>query len=137
VASTGPSRPGWLVAAGAIVVLAIAAAGVAGARACSRSHARTPAGSPAGRSAAQVVRVPPPLPGEPPLGTDYDTMLQRFAANISQGLYTRANLELLLCNSEKGFRMLNPSMDPRVAAMMRRMVALFRSAPGMAHTTCP
>jgi hypothetical protein len=134
---TGPLRPGWLVAAGAIVVVAIAVAGLAGARACSRSHEVPLTRSPAGGSATQVVPVPPPLPGEPPLGADYDTMLQRFAANISQGLYTQANLELLLCNSEKGFHMLNPSMDPRVAAMMRRMVALFRSAPGMAHTICP
>ncbi len=101
--------------------------------------ART-AARPAGGSATSTITVPPPLPGEPPLGADYDRMLQRFAANLTQGIYTRANLEFLLCNSEKGLaiaRAAGGASDPRVVALMRRMTALFRSAPGMARATCP
>jgi len=64
-------------------------------------------------------------------------MLQKFAANISQGLYSKANLSFLLCNCEAGKRIADQSGDAFSKALMRRMVALFRSAPGMANVTCP
>lgn len=131
-------RTAWIALGVALVGLAAALLFV-----LVRARGDTSAGGPArpaGGSATVTITVPPPLPGEPPLGADYDRMLQRFAANLSQGIYTRANLEFLVCNSEKGLavaRAAGGASDPRVAALMRRMTALFRSAPGMAHATCP
>ncbi len=94
------------------------------------------AGAGAG-SAATPVTVPPPVPGEPSIGADREVMLQKFAANISQGIYTHANLLFLLCNSEAGRAVANQAGEPMTMALMRRMTALFRSAPGMAHAACP
>jgi hypothetical protein len=147
------SARAWLWVAAGIAIVAVAAVV---ALLLARSHRQPEAPAPAwhgavpdmpspprptpGGSAMAVITVPPPLPGEPALGPDYDLMLQRFATNLSQGIYTRANLEFLVCNSEKGLaiaRAAGPASDPRVLALMRRMTALFRSAPGMAHAACP
>jgi hypothetical protein len=84
-----------------------------------------------------TVTVPPALPGEPPIGADRETMLAKFAANISGNLYTRSNLLFLVCNAEAGRTVANQAGDPMTMALMRRMVLLFRSAPGMAQATCP
>lgn len=84
-----------------------------------------------------TVTVPPPLPGEPAIGADRERMLQLFAANISQGLYTPSNLLFLLCNTEAGLAVARQAGDPLSMALMRRMVALFRQGPGMASATCP
>lgn len=89
------------------------------------------------RPGAGTVTVPPALPGEPPIGADREAMLQKFAANISQGLYTHSNLLFLLCNTEAGRAVANQSGDPMSMALLRRMVALFRQAKGMATITCP
>lgn len=113
--------------------IVIALLGVAS---CERADPdRTPAAS-AGPTAGSVA-VPPALPGEPPLGADRERMLQLFATNISQGLYTPSNLRFLLCNTEAGLAVARQAADPMSMALMRRMVALFRSAPGMANTACP
>jgi hypothetical protein len=98
--------------------------------ACERADA--PAHAPAG-----AVSVPPALPGEPAIGADRERMLQQFADNISHGVYTHANLMFLLCNCEAGKSAAHLSGDPFSIALMRRMVALFRAAPGMANATCP
>lgn len=94
-------------------------------------------GGPGAASAATPVTVPPALPGEPSIGADREVMLQKFAANISQGVYTHSNLLFLLCNSEAGRAVANQAGEPMTMALMRRMTALFRSAPGMAQAACP
>lgn len=87
--------------------------------------------------AGAPVTVPPPLPGEPSIGADREQMLQQFAANISQGLYTTSNLMFLLCNTEAGLAVARQAGDPLSKALLRRMIALFRQGPGMASATCP
>lgn len=110
-----------------LIAIALLAAG------CERASST---GSGAGAGSA-TIRVPPPLPGEPPIGVDREAMLAQFATNLSQGVYTRSNLLFLLCNSEAGRDVANQSGDPLTKGLMRRMVALFRAAPGMATVTCP
>lgn len=97
--------------------------------ACERAGESRPGGG--------TVTVPPALPGEPSIGVDRETMLQTFAANISQGVYTHSNLLFLLCNAESGRAVANQAGEPMTMALMRRMSLLFRAAPGMATVTCP
>lgn len=121
----------WLIGAIAIVVLV--------AMAVTLVVTRTPPRPtyPGQAPAATTVTVPPPLPGEPPIGADRETMLVKFGANISQGLYTQSNLLFLLCNAEAGRAVANQAGDPMSMALMRRMVLLFRQGPGMAQASCP
>jgi len=97
--------------------------------ACERADEARPGG--------KTVSVPPALPGEPPIGADREVMLQKFATNLSQGIYTHSNLLFLLCNAEAGRRVANQAGEPMTMALMRRMVGLFRQGPGMATITCP